>query len=64
MKKKTKTKAKSWNVTFVCDYCVVTTTVLAGDEEDAEREAATNLRELYGWEMEEIAIETHAQENL
>lgn len=59
---KTKKKAKTWNVTFVCEFCVVTTTVLAGDEDDAEREAARTLAELYGWEMDEMAIDVTAEQ--
>jgi len=55
-------KSRNWNVTFVCEFCVVTTTVLAGDEDDAEREAARTLAELYGWEMDEVAIDVEAQE--
>lgn len=53
---------KTWNVQFVGDHFVTTTTVVAGDEDEAEREAVKLLSDHYGWDMDEIAFDVEAEE--
>lgn len=53
---------KTWNVQFVGDHFVTTTTVVAGDEDEAEREAVKLLSDHYGWDMDEIAFDAEAEE--
>jgi len=50
-----RTKTKNWNVMFVGDYFVLTTTVEAKDEEQAQREAVALLDDFYGWDVESLS---------
>lgn len=53
---------KTWHVQFVGDHFVTTTTVVAGGEDEAEREAVKLLSDHYGWDMDEIAFDVEAEE--
>jgi len=50
-----RTKTKNWNVMFAGDHFVLTTTVEAKDEEQAEREAVAFLESFYGWDVESVS---------
>ena len=54
----------SWNVEFVGDYFVLTTSVVANDEEEAEKEAVKLLKDHYGWDLESTSFEVTAKEIL
>jgi hypothetical protein len=49
------TLATYWNVTFVGDYAVITATVEARDENDAETLAANLLMDYYDLDVEHLA---------
>jgi len=53
----TRPRATLWNVMFIGDHAVVTTTVEARDDEQAEREAAAFVESYYGWDLSHFATE-------
>jgi hypothetical protein len=58
----TRKRATTWSVTFVGDYATITTTVEARDENDAETVAANLIMDYYGLDVDDIAIDTLAEQ--
>lgn len=46
-----------WNVMFIGDYAIVTVTVEARDEKDAEILAADMVQDYYGWDLARFATQ-------
>ena len=49
----------TYTVNFCGDYAVISTTVNARDEEDAETLAVNLIQDYYGWDMAKWGVETN-----